>query len=352
MPSPSASAAVVSRDPFPEDPRLPVRVDRRIELMSILFHLGGSPEYKRVNGRYVAEIDEHFGAAKDDAAVEGARRLRLKHGVGYSAPVTLAMYLDDAFRPLRKLVPAPPGLDHSFDTVPIDEFLEVARTFATKTDFDAFMQAHTAHFAEVENAIRGALTGKDPIGWFDAVFGPKKGATYHVAPGLLTGPMAYGAFAQRLDLTEDVVQVMYLEEPTDEGVPRPTARTMEFLVHELCHSYVNPIFDAEKAKVEAVSRPVFESVEKAMQAQHYTSPDIMVNESVVRAVTLMFLHERSTPAHESASLAEQERLSFKWTADLVAALGDVRAKHAGSLPRAELVAATKKVLTKAAPPKP
>ncbi|HTJ82405.1 MAG TPA: DUF4932 domain-containing protein [Polyangiaceae bacterium] len=325
-----------------------MHVDANVELLSILCRLAGHPEYRRATGGYVDAVDAHFAPSKDHAAVAAMADLRAKYGISYDAPMDLAVYLDASFRPIRALSPLPPGLDPRFEKAPVDAFVASLGPFASAARFDAFMQAQAAHHRAVEDAMRGPIAGKDVIGWFDRVLGPKPKARYRVAPGLLTGPMAYGAFAVHEDGTEDIVQIMYLEDPDASGLPRPTSRTLEYLVHELAHSYVNPVFDAARRTMDPVSTPLFRTAAKAMNDQHYTTPDVMVNESVVRAVTLLFLHEHSTEEHERASLAEQERLGFRWTRDLVTALGEVRAGHGGKLPEGDLVSAARAVFERAA----
>ena len=54
---------------------LRAKVDERVELLSIVFHLAGNPEYNmgRLDG-YTGEIDRYFGPYKQHAAVVLAKR--------------------------------------------------------------------------------------------------------------------------------------------------------------------------------------------------------------------------------------------------------------------------------------
>jgi hypothetical protein len=347
---PSAAAPSVAR--AAGDPTLVVRVDPRVELMSILCRLAGHREYSRATTPYAGAVDAFFAPMKEHVAVRDTADLRAKYGVGFDAPMTLAVYLDEELRPIRALSPAPPGFDARFEKVDVTAYLEHVRGFVEAGRFLELVAKQAGYAARVEDAMRAALAGKQVIAWFDACFGPKKGARYRVVPGLLTGPMAYGVLAVRPDGTEDIVQIMYLEAPDADGVPHPTEASLEYLVHELCHSYVNPIFSAAKAELGPVSEPLFESVKPTMTAQHYITAEIMVNESVVRAVTLLFLRDRSTAAHVAESLAKQGRLGFTWTAALTDALSGLRSANGGALPRAELVSVVKDVLAKGAAKKP
>ena len=48
-----------------------IRVDPRIELLSIIFRLAGNPEYSRGEVRsYVEDVEAHFGPFREHAVVE------------------------------------------------------------------------------------------------------------------------------------------------------------------------------------------------------------------------------------------------------------------------------------------
>ena len=76
---------------------------------------------------------------------------------------------------------------------------------------------------------------------------------------------------------------------------------------------------AERALAEAASQehigidPVLLREATAMRAQAYPTYALMVEESVVRAVTILFLRDRSSPAR--AVLAASARAAVRWKAD-------------------------------------
>jgi hypothetical protein len=58
-----------------------VRVDPRVELMSIIFRLAGNPEYNRGEVKsYVDDVEDRFGSFREHAVVEMARELRKTRG--------------------------------------------------------------------------------------------------------------------------------------------------------------------------------------------------------------------------------------------------------------------------------
>jgi hypothetical protein len=337
----------ISRTPSPagssQDFR--VSVDRRVELLSVLCRMAGVPPYHQATTPYARAADVHFAPYARHPAVAATRALAQQHGISYDAPVELAAYLDGALRPARRLTPLPPGLDPRWKRVDVGAYLTAVRRFAAVARFDAFYRSQSEYHRAVEKALSRYLAGRDVVDWFDATFGRRRSASYRVVPGLLTGGFGFGTVARQRTGRLDVTQVVFLESPDEQGVPRPTSVSLEHLVHELAHSYVNPVFDADAASMRASAVPVFRRVEAAMRAQAYGAYPIMVNESVVRAVTVLFLRERASEGDARRSLDEQHQRSFFWTADLVEALDAERSHSSGRLRPTALLRITRKVLT-------
>jgi hypothetical protein len=322
---------------------LRVGVDRRVELVSILFRLAGSPPYDRTMTGYAVAADEHFAPFRRHPAVSSTRALTTEYGISYDAPVELAAYLDRSLHEIRRLSPLPPGLDPRWRGVNVDGYLRKVRSFAAASRFDAFYRSQSDYHGAVEEAFRGYLAGRSVVDWFDAAFGRKRGASYRLVPGLLTGGFSFGTTAQRDDGGKEIAQVMFLEAPDSRGVPHPTTLSLEYVAHELAHSYVNPIFDARVNSMRASALPLFRRFARAMRAQAYTSYPIMVNESVVRAITILFLRDRAGEMDAQRSLAEQRELSFFWTPELVDAFDAQRRRKSGRLEPEALVRVTRQV---------
>jgi hypothetical protein len=73
-----------------------VGVDRRVELIAILFKLAGNPEYNQNNFvQYNADIARQFGPFQDHEAVALARGLRERHNTGFSGVMGIAIRVTD-----------------------------------------------------------------------------------------------------------------------------------------------------------------------------------------------------------------------------------------------------------------
>lgn len=307
------------------DPRVVIAVDRRVELMSIVARLAGFPEYsKPALTPYARAADAHFAAWRDHPAVVAAQALRREHGIGYNAPIGLAVYLDDDLAPRRALTLPLPDLDARWNQADAAGFVVLLQDFARASDFESFFRDQAPFRAAVEERVRVALDGYRIVDWFDLVFGPRPTSTFRVIPGLLTGNMAYAAQATDDDGSQEVVQVLSLPPPGDDGLPTPTPDTVYTLVHEFAHSYVNPVLDARADTVLAAAEPIYQRFAAAMAKQHYPGAAIMTNESVVRALVVLYARERGPAADAVARLTYERSRSFWWTGELADAVASLK----------------------------
>ena len=323
------------------DGRLAVEVDPRIELFSVLQRLAGFPEYTRAATPYARAADAWFAPVADDPAVAAFRQLRTERGISFDAALTLAVQLGPDLRPSQPLSPLPEGVDPRWQGVDVEALLAQVRAFRAASRFDDFRASQATYAHAVEDRLRAFVAARQLLPWFDAAFGARAGASYHAAPGLLTGAMSYGVHAGPLV----IIEVMDLEAPDADGLPTFGPVTEALLAHELAHSYVNPIVHAHLAEVSG-AWPMLDAAAPAMARQHYMTREIVVDESLVRAVTVLYLRDKVSAAAADASLAEQQRLGFTWTPALATALETARASHGGVWGDGEMIVTTAAVLAR------
>jgi uncharacterized protein DUF4932 len=292
-----------------------VGVDARIELFSVLERLAGRPEYGAAATPYAQAADEWFAPYVDDPAVVEFRALVRSHGIGYDAAMTLAAQLDENLAPVGPLDPLPAGLDRRWEGVDLANLLEDVDAFARATRFDEFMASQADYVSAVEEAFRSFLASRPVLDWFDGVFGTRASAEYHVVPGLLTGLMSYGVHAGE----DEIYAIMSLESPDRSGIPAIGLLTEEYLVHELAHSYVNPVVHAQVEQFDGPS-PALDAAAPAMEQQAYPTREIVVQESIVRALTVLYLRDAVGDQAANSSLESQVSLEFVWTRELALAL--------------------------------
>jgi hypothetical protein len=287
-------------------PTLDVHVDPRVELLSIVLRLSGAPEYQTAgHTAYVADVDKAFAPHATHPVIAAARALRAEHGISFDAPMTLAINLDDSLHLQR-----PPD-DARFQGVDLEPFLAQLRDFRAQTQFDAFAAAHADYYRRVAERFRSALATQNPREWFDRFFGTQAGARFVVVPGLLTGTWNYGPHTP-----DERYQVVGVSHVDFDELPVIDSQTRQLAVHEMAHSYVNPLVAAHRDELASAGARLFARVQTAMTKQAYTTWEIFVDEQLVRAVTAVYTREHEGAAAAAAEITDEEQRGFAWTRPL------------------------------------
>jgi len=314
------------------------RVDRRVETLAILCWLAGLDEYNDGFPTPYRTALAPLERLRDHAAVVATRELHARAGIGYNAPVSLAVYLDDELNPRVAWNPPPAGLDARWKDVDLDAYLAQVRAFVRDAKLAEVFAGQRGYFTSVEQSYQGFLDANPLVPWFDATLGPRNATDYVLVPGMLTDGRNYGARTV-IDDRQTLYQVVMLRELDDRRVPHPDLDALSLLTHELAHSYVNPVFETRYPEVEAVARPVYERVADAMAAQAYTDAKTMVDETLVRALTILFL-QREFPRTSRSQAANDRRRSFLWIDGVVRELDRTLAAN-GRLTEDDLVEAAR-----------
>ncbi len=129
--------------------KIEVKVDQRIEIFSTIFRLAGLPEYcQNELPEYVNDIELYFNSFKYHPVVKFARQLDTTVGMGYNAPMELAVHISDIERlQMREIqYPIPEYHDMRWDQASIDKFLKLAYNFAQESHFKNFFKNNTYMF--------------------------------------------------------------------------------------------------------------------------------------------------------------------------------------------------------------
>lgn len=289
-----------------------VRVDRRIELLSIICRLAGYPEYTRATGTmYLDAVDAWFAPYKQHAAVTHARTLRAHHHIAYDAPMTFAVHLDDALALQNAGELA--TIDARWEGVDATVFASAVQAFAAESRLDAFLAEHAAYHATLVRTLEDVIAKENPVAWFDAVFGPAE-ATFVAVPSPIAKTNNFGVRATATDGTLHMYQVLGVAGRF--GAIDVDEQFVGLLIHEMAHSYINPVFAKHRARLEPAAANVYALVEKQMRAQRYADPMTMSYESGVRAVVVNYMREKHGDEAGARQARAEQRSSFLWINEL------------------------------------
>jgi hypothetical protein len=317
------TAAAQEKKPAHE---LEARVDARVELLSLIFRLAGSPEYNQPNAKspYTDEVDAQFGKFRDHAVVRLARELRAQHGVVADAVMSMAVHLEDTqgLKPKLPLAPRPARLDERWPTKQAGEFLEQARSFVKEAGFNEFVGQHRQQYDVAAERLTRKLAERDYVGWFEKFFGARPGARFHVILSLLNGPCNYGVGVRYPDDREEITPIIGASKFDDNGVPVFSDADVSTIAHEFCHSYTNPFVDKYAKQLAPASESLFKHCESTMREQAYGTWKTMMYESLVRACVVRYVKAAEGKKAADDEARSNEKRGFRWTGKLAELLGE------------------------------
>ncbi len=310
-----------------------VTVDPRVELVSIVFYLSGGPAYTQPSQYqpYRERVDRWFSRLKDHPAVRYAKELRNRYGIGFDAPMSLAIRVspDPAMRLLVPLDPGPQSFDRRWRASTVREFLKRLRAFRRDSNFDAFFRENRPLYNEVVDRLTQAVHTELDLEWFPKFFGAgaRQQGSFHVVAGMLLGGCNYGP-STTLDGQLQRYAILGVWRTGAKGQPAFQADDMSTLVHEFGHTYSNPVVERWLPKLRPFLAELNRRHQAAFERQGYGDADTVGYESMVRAVVGRYLLDTGRAAAARAHEEEQKRREFLWVGDLTRLLGTYEANRA------------------------
>jgi hypothetical protein len=158
------------------------------------------------------------------------------------------------------------------------------------------------------------------LAWFDNFFGAAPGASFFVEPALLNGGCCYGPNI-RIGGREEMHCMLGVWKTNGKGDPVFDKSMLPTVVHEFCHSYANPLVDANLDGLRASGSQMFRTVKSQMERQAYGNWATMMRESLVRASVIRYLAENEGVAASRQQAVRDARNGFAWVPDLADLLG-------------------------------
>ena len=289
------------------------RVDQRVELLSIIFHLAGNEEYNQSPlNNYTADIDSYFGRYKDHGAVQLARKLAKEREVGYDGPMAIAVHLSEApdFNPIVPISQVPVGWKDDGG-----QFVKLLSEFYHDTNFQNFFAAHRELYELAESRFDNVVRGVD-LNWYTTFYGEAPKARYHVILGMNNGGNNYGPRVILPDGYEERYSIVGCWTKDSSGAPTFDKDYLPFIVHEFNHSFVNPIVDESKKDFSLADR-VYDPVADKMRSLEYATSEVMVQESLVRAGVILYLESKGASKDDVRRMTRNEQNDgFLWMDEL------------------------------------
>jgi hypothetical protein len=304
-----------------EPNQIVVDIDARMELLTIIFRLAGAPEFVGNEfASYAALVDERFRPYSEHEAVTFARRMREEIGVGADGVVTLAAHLSP-----------PPQLEtpESFSQTAVHgrwrsadakAFAALAKDFARESNYSEFFDECRPIYELAALRMRKLVRQEIEPKWFAEYFGERPNSSMQVALGLLNGNISLGFDAKQAGQPDILYAVMGIWLFDEYNLPMFDQGVTPILVHEFCHSFVDPAIVKRTADLEAAGielQPVLAKYLPKMGQYYWRT---LIEESLVRAAVARYLLLNNGADAAREELARQVENGFVWIDNVYALL--------------------------------
>jgi hypothetical protein len=219
-------------------------------------------------------------------------------------------------------------LDKRWHSGEARRFLEAARRFVAETRFLEFVQSQKPLYETAGRRLKGFAESAVDQAWFGRFFGAQAGARFFVVPGLANGTSNYGAKFRGADGGEEIYAILGVWSVDRAGAPAFGPMVTTVLVHEFVHSYTNPLIDAHSRELAEAAAKILGPVAKAMRAQAYGEPRVVLYETLARGSVARYLlaHGGETTARRAIEADTQD--SFFWAQEVYDLLGEYERERA------------------------
>jgi len=293
------------------------KIDRRVELLSIIFRLSGNKEYNATFfKKYTDKVESHFMPNKEHETIQFARELRAKKGISYDAVMNMAIMLDKDLNPLIDFSTTLPERWSKDDAV---KFVKLLKKFYKDAKCEEFFNVNEALFQEVETRFLPVYEKLD-LNWYHSFYGGKTDENFTLIVSIGCGAQNYGPSYMLPNSEKNVFAIMGTWKVDESGMPGYNQNEyLPTIVHEFNHSFVNQLLAKHKESFDESGREIYKAVEYEMSRQQaYGNWQIMLNEALVRAsVIKYFIDHAANESEIQMMLSNESNNGFLWIKGLV-----------------------------------
>jgi len=290
--------------------KLNITVDPRLELLSAVQVISDYPTINR-KAPYSTELMQFFGRYNSHEACQLTSKLATDFDFVHDAPVDFMLRLSQV--PELKIVH--PFSDRMIERANGKENLEkygaALHHFAVKSNFAGFWDSKKPWYQKMVDYTANDLSDFDPVGKLESYYNESKNNyTVTLSPSFAGG---YGLRVPASNGGLDIYGCLNVSEMKD-GVPYFSKLGLShFVWHEFSHSFINPLTDKYKARIEATSK-LFAPLETEMSYNKWWN---CVNEHVIRAIYIRLISAYENEDAAKMQLENEKSLHFAYIEPLV-----------------------------------
>ena len=266
---------------------LTVKVDKRVELLSIACRLADYEEYSNPkNQLYVADISAHFEPYKNHPLIECLRQLKKENGIGYDAIAFMAVSIGQppAFDPIIPFSEKPIP-DSRWSAESATKCVALLQQFYDDAHCAEFFDTQKQRYEFYERQIAKIYLHNVDLAWMERWFGTCENARYNiiVAPG--NGTHCYGPkYTDTRGVTDYyAITGLFTDKELDSAAfSIDTPYLIPLIVHEFSHSFVNTVVDRNLHRLGKYADQI---VRRSPETDTYNHGETLLYESLVRWFT-------------------------------------------------------------------
>lgn len=309
---------------FTTSAQIKVEVSETVELMSILSRAAGFEEYcMDQGGQYTTDTEAWFASFKQHDIISYYQRLREQYAIGYDAVASMAIHLEIEDGTVR-FIGQQKDLENRWKKVAIDTFLLKLNRFYVDTRFHDFFEQHRAFYNDELKKFEANVMCHFRQDWYAQFHGTAAKERFRVIIGFTNGRCNYGPDRHLPDLPREAFSILGYQvtgKPLADDADLMQAST---LIHEFNHSFVNPLLDESVniALMKNVGEKLFQLSHYDMGRHAYVNWKTIINESIVRAAGIIYLHDNGFSPEQIQSQMYREVwfYDFRWIPELAACL--------------------------------
>ncbi len=293
--------------------------DERLELIGVISYLSGFNEYGNHyrNPHYFKDINDFFESVKKHPVTSKMQQLRKENGIGYDAPMSLALHLKK-YNEQYKLSEDCNFLEERWNNINMDTVIALINDFYKESNFSKFYNDHQEYYQR--NCIKheNIFYNKLNESWYTNFYGTSPEEKFEVYVCFTNGGQCYGIkfYEENNKPVASSIIGAIIDEEENVFYEKTPDSIVNLIVHEFNHSFINPLLD--------VNAPYYQSLKNIgphlayygaaiSRFQPYKTWETISNESLVRAVVLNYLIDNNHSKQELQSAIDREVMSgFVW----------------------------------------
>ena len=307
---------VVSSFTFAQKIELNAKVDERCELLSTILRLAGAEEYVTHEiPIYVDNLDKYFEPYKNHEIVDYCKMYRENYGIGYDAPMSLAIHLQIIDGKIS-LIPnvKENSLDSRWNKDYLTRFIELLNDFYTTTKFHDFFIQQSDFVEKVEQTATEYFK-KINMEWYQQFFGEIPEGTFNLVISLSNGNNNYGPKVSYLDGKEDLYSITICAIDSLNNPYFSDRWALNLIIHEFCHSFCNPLIFENYDKMKKKADELYKIKQDVFNRQAYGDSQTMLCEILVRSCVIKYMAEHF-PIDPERYFSNEKSNGFIWIKEL------------------------------------